>query len=61
MKLLAKGRFVVKGSTQIEGFNYHETFALMAKLIMGCCLLLVVAICYWPFVSNGCEQDLPPW
>lgn len=43
-----KARLVEKGFTQVEGLDFHETFALVAKMVSVRCLLTVA-------VSRGRE------
>ena len=42
-----KSRLVAKGYTQVEGLNYHDTFALVAKLVTVCCVFFIAAARHW--------------
>lgn len=42
-----KARLVAKRFTQVEGVNFHETFAPVAKLVAVHCLLTVVVAKGW--------------
>ena len=42
-----KERLVAKGFSQVEGIDYNETFALVAKMNSSCLILSLVALHNW--------------
>ncbi|CAH9102405.1 unnamed protein product [Cuscuta epithymum] len=42
-----KARFVVCGNRQVQGINYSETFAPVAKMVTVHTILAVAASCHW--------------
>lgn len=46
-----KAKLVAKGYTQQEGFDYFETFYLVAKMVTVRCILALVAVHNWSLIQ----------
>lgn len=53
-----KAFLVVKGYTRREGFDYHDTFAPVAKFVTVCCLITLASTCSWPFYQFDVQNAL---
>jgi hypothetical protein len=56
-----KARLVAKGYSQVEGLDFDETYAHVARLES---IRILLCLCYLPWLqalSNGREKCLPQW
>ncbi|CAL8990730.1 unnamed protein product [Prunus brigantina] len=54
-----KACLVAEGYTQIEGVDFHVTFSPIAKMIIVCCLLPIVAAHSWIFHQMDVHNAFP--
>jgi hypothetical protein len=57
----SKARLVAQGYTQVEGLDFRETYALVARLEA---IRIFVSLCLCPqhqALSNGCEECIYQW
>jgi hypothetical protein len=55
-----KARLVAKGFSQVEGLDFGEIFAPVARL-EAIRILLAYASCYDKTLSNGCKKCILKW
>ena len=54
-----KERLVAQGYTQVEGLDFGETYALVARL--EAIRILLAYACAHNIISNGCEECISQW
>jgi len=53
-----KARLVCKGYAQVEGIDFEETFASMARLEV---IRMFLALVIYKTLSNGCRINILEW